>query len=165
MRLKCPSVATILDYRTWEEIDMNKRIAELLGGVAALVTLNAAQAVAPTASSQTETLAAQSYAELLNPVPNAVPSLIADDARRAQQRAFRRQFAQYHHHHHHHHHNGFSTTTGVLGAIGIISTMQPGYAPAPSVSPVVANCIRQHKSYDPQSGTYADKSGNRHPCP
>jgi hypothetical protein len=147
------------------EIDMNKRIAELLGGVATLVTLNAAQAVAPTASSQTGPFAVQSYAELLNPVANAVPLLIADDAKRAQQRGFRRQFAQYHHHHHHHHHNGFSATTGVLGAIGIITTMQPGYASGPSVSPEVANCIRAHKSYDPQSGTWADKSGNLHRCP
>jgi hypothetical protein len=141
---------------------MNKRIAELLGGVAALVTLNAAQALAPAAGSQTDPFAAQSYAELLNPVPNAVPLLIADDARRAQQRAFRRQFAQYHHHHHHHHHNGFSTTTGVLNAIGIISTMQPA---GRSVSPEVANCIRAHKAYDPQSGTYTDKKGNPHYCP
>jgi hypothetical protein len=146
-----------------EEFDMNKRIAELLGGVAALVTLNAAQAVAPTASSQTEPLAAQSYAELLNSVPNAVPLLIADDAKRAQQRTVRQQLAQfYHHHHHHHHHNGFSATTGVLDAIGIIGTMQPA---RPSVSPEVASCIRAHKSYDPQSGTYADKNGNRHYCP
>ena len=141
---------------------MNKRIAELLGGVATLVTLNAAQAVAPTAGSQTDPFAVQSYAELLNPVANAVPLLIADDARRAQQRAFRRQFAQYHHHHHHHHHNGFSTTTGVLNAIGILSTMQPA---GPSVSPEVANCIRAHKTYDPQSGTWADKSGKLHYCP
>jgi hypothetical protein len=146
-----------------EEIDMNKRIAELLGGVAALVTLNAAQAVAPAANSQTDPFAAQSYAELLNPVANAVPLLIADDAKRAQQRAFRPRLAQFQHHHHHH--NNFSTTTGFLGAVGIISTMQPGYAPGPSVSPEVANCIRAHKTYDPQSGTYTDKKGNPHYCP
>ena len=141
---------------------MNKRIAELLGGVAALVTLNAAQTVAATADSQTDPFAVQSYAELLNPVPNAVPLLIADEARRAQQRAFRPRLAQYHHHHHH---NNFSTTTGVLNAIGIISTMQPGYAPGASVSPEVASCIRAHKTYDPQSGTWTDKSGNLHRCP
>ena len=139
---------------------MNKRIAELLGGVAALVTLNAAQAVAPAANSQTDPFAAQSYAELLNPVANAVPLLIADDAKRAQQRALRPRLAQFLHHHHHH--NNFSTTTGVLNAIGIISTMQPA---GPSVSPEVANCIRAHKSYDPQSGTYTDKSGKLHYCP
>lgn len=143
---------------------MNKRIAELLGGVAALVTLNAAQAVAPTAGSQTEPFAVQSYAELLNPVANAVPLLIADDARRVQQRTVRQQLAQFHHHHHHnhHHHNGFSATTGVLDALSIISTMQPA---RPSVSPEVASCIRQHKSYDPQSGTYTDNHGNLHRCP
>jgi BA14K-like protein len=142
---------------------MNKRIAELLGGVAALVTLNAAQAVAATADSQTDPFVVQSYAELLNPVPNAVPLLIADEARRAQQRPFRPRLAQFQHHHHHH--NNFSTTTGVLNAIGVISTMQPGYAPGSGVSPEVANCIRAHKTYDPQSGTYTDKKGNPHYCP
>jgi hypothetical protein len=144
-----------------EEIDMNKRIAELLGGVATLVTLNAAQAVAPTADSQTDPFAVQSYAELLNSVPNAMPLLIADEARRAQQRPFRPRLAQYHHHHHHNNYYG----TGVLGAIGIITSMQPSYAPGPAISPDVANCIRAHKTYDPQSGTYTDKKGNPHYCP
>jgi hypothetical protein len=43
--------------------------------------------------------------------------------------------------------------------------MQPGYAPGPSVSPEVTACIRAHKTYDPQSGTYTDKKGNPHYCP
>jgi hypothetical protein len=149
-----------------EEIDMNKRIAELLGGVAALITLNAAQAVAPAASSQANWLAAQSYAELLNPVPNAVPLLIADDAKRAQQRPLRLQLAQFHHHHHHHHHhhNGYSSTDVLLGVIGGIIATQPGYAPGPG-NPDVAYCIHRYRSYDPRSGTYLGGDGYRHPCP
>ncbi|HWF78318.1 MAG TPA: hypothetical protein VN694_14205 [Caulobacteraceae bacterium] len=50
---------------------------------------------------------ALSYADLLEPVPNATARLAADDAMREQ--AARLQPAQYweqqHHHHHHHHHS------------------------------------------------------------
>jgi hypothetical protein len=48
---------------------------------------------------------ATSYAELLDPVPDAEVRLAADDALREQ--APRLQVAQYweHHHHHHHHHS------------------------------------------------------------
>jgi hypothetical protein len=159
--LKGPPFAARLDDGTCGGIDMSKRIAELLGGVAALVTLNAAQAMAPTVDSQTDPFAVQSYADLLNPIANAVPLLIADDAKRAQQHPFRPRLAQFHHHHHHNNYYG----AGVLGAIGIISTVQPGYAPGASVSPEVASCIRAHKTYDPQSGTWTDKSGNLHRCP
>ena len=84
---------------------MNKRIAALLGGVAAVVAFNAGQAAAASvAAGHTGSLNAQSYAELLEPIPNAVPLLMADDAERAQRPA-QVQLAQYHHHHHHHHHH------------------------------------------------------------
>jgi hypothetical protein len=94
---------------------MHKRIAGLLGGVAALATFNGAQA-APSVAPTQDTLNVQSYAELLDPISNAVPLLIADDAARAQQRSTGVQLAQFHHHHHHHHHQfggfGFGAVIG-----------------------------------------------------
>jgi len=78
---------------------MHKRIAGLLGGVAALATFNGAQAAHSVAPNQ-GSLNVQSYAELLDPISNAVPLLIADDAARAQQRSTGVRLAQYHHHHH-----------------------------------------------------------------
>jgi hypothetical protein len=65
---------------------MDKRLAGLLGGVAALVTLNSALAAVSAAPGQTGFLKAQSYADLLEPIPNAVSLLIAEDTARAQQR-------------------------------------------------------------------------------
>lgn len=150
---------------------MNKRIAGLLGGVAALATLNAAQAAAP-APGATTSLAAQSYAELLEPVPNALPRLIADDAARAQLPA-RVQLAQYHHHHHHHHHHHGFFPGAALGVLGGIIAAQPRYyepapvyaAPPPGYDEDEAYCMRRFKSYDPESGTYLGFDGYRHPCP
>lgn len=96
---------------------MDKKVAGLLGAVAALATLDTAQAAAPAAVSTTDALNAQSYAELLAPVPNAMATLVADDAARSQQPVAKDagsvQVAQYHHHHHryrrhrhrHHHHH------------------------------------------------------------
>ena len=95
---------------------MDKRIAGLLGGVAALTTLGTAQAAAP-ATSAGGALSASSYADLLTPVPDAMAALKADDA--AKQNETRTQVAQvvivdrHHHHHHHHHHSGVGITVGV----------------------------------------------------
>ena len=85
---------------------MDKRLAGLLGAAAALTTMTAAQA-APTQT--TEPAQATSYRDLLDPIPNALPQLKADDARLAQKPAQEgTQLAQVsiqlgHHHHHHHH--------------------------------------------------------------
>jgi hypothetical protein len=78
---------------------MEKKIAGVLGAVAALGTLAAAQA-APT-----DVLRANSYTELLNPIPNAAAQLKALDEREASQPAAQEKNLQlaYHHHHHHHH--------------------------------------------------------------
>lgn len=81
---------------------MDKKIAGLLGAAAALTTMTSAQA----APAQTELAPATSYRDLLDPVPNAVPMLKADDAQRAE--AAKMEVAQIsvqigHHHHHHHH--------------------------------------------------------------
>ncbi len=127
---------------------MDKKIAGLLGAVAGLATLSAAQAApAPTVSN--EPTQATSYADLLAPVANATELLKADDAMQAQQAAAQSaadlQVAQayypypnppppyaysryYHHHHHHHHryvrrphhHHHHGTFVGVPGVGGVV---------------------------------------------
>jgi hypothetical protein len=83
---------------------MDKKIAGLLGAVAALGSLNAAQA-AP-GPDPTEVLQANSYAELLEPIANASALLRAVDEARPEPSADANvQVAQYYHHHHHHHHH------------------------------------------------------------
>jgi hypothetical protein len=78
---------------------MEKKIAGLLGAVAALGTLTSAHA----APVPTDPLQANSYAELLEPIPNAAAVLkVVDEQAPADANI---QLAQYHHHHHHHHHS------------------------------------------------------------
>jgi len=80
---------------------MDKKIAGLLGAVAAVSTLGTAQA-APVAT-PTATLRADSFAELLEPIPNAAALLHAVDAQgQAETVEGNVQLARYHHHHHHH---------------------------------------------------------------
>lgn|SRR5579871_5395459 len=82
---------------------MDRKIAGLLGAVAALGTVSAAQA-APTPRVPTEPLRANSFAELLQPIPNAVSVLkTVDESQSAPSAEGNVQLAQYHHHHHHHH--------------------------------------------------------------
>jgi hypothetical protein len=97
---------------------MDKKIAGLLGAAAALVSMSSANAASPAAGTS---LQATSYADLLNPVPNAVAQLIADDAARAagevktaqiqveighhHHHRYHRRHRRHHHHHHHHHSN------------------------------------------------------------
>jgi hypothetical protein len=97
-----------------EGIDMDKRIAGLLGAAAALASMDAAQAATPAAPGPADTMRVASYAELLAPIPNAVALLIANDAVRTQSPAQRVQLAGHHHHHryrrrsrHHHHHSNY----------------------------------------------------------
>lgn len=80
---------------------MDKKIAGLLGAAAALTTVTAANAGV---SSQSSELApATSYQDLLNPIPDPIAKLKADDSRLAETPAVEgTQVAQYHHHHHHH---------------------------------------------------------------
>jgi hypothetical protein len=79
---------------------MDRKIAGLLGAVGALASLNTAQAVTP--SDSKEVLKAQSYADLLEPIPNAMAALQAVDHEPAVA-SDNVQLAQYHNHHHHHH--------------------------------------------------------------
>ena len=89
---------------------MDKKLAGLLGAVATLSAMHAAQAVA----SPTDVLQANSFAELLAPIPNAAAQLKALDEHEASQPTEAKvELAQYyapyyhHHHHHHHHHHAF----------------------------------------------------------
>jgi len=95
---------------------MDKKIAGLLGAAAALATVGGANAA--TEVQGTPQNPATAYRELLNPVPNAVAALKADDARReAEARNVKTaqltvQMGHHHHHHgvrirvgHHHHHH------------------------------------------------------------
>ncbi|WP_094193652.1 hypothetical protein [Bradyrhizobium viridifuturi] len=83
---------------------MEKKIAGLLGAVAALGTLATAQA-APVPS---DVLKAGSYADLLEPIPNAARTLQALEQHAAAQPAdVNVQVAQFYHHHHRHHHHGY----------------------------------------------------------
>jgi hypothetical protein len=90
------------------EVDMDKKIAGLVGAISALAPVNAGQA-----REVTEVLNARSYAELLQPIPNAVALLMAADAvnvARAKAEAEQDpnvKLAQYGYHHHHHHHRWY----------------------------------------------------------
>ena len=103
---------------------MDKKIAGLLGAAAALTTVGAAHAsTAPV----TEPSAATSYRDLLEPVPDAVAALIADETARARRPAEVRLAQYHHHHHHHHHHHGYNPGAAIVGGVigGIIGATQP----------------------------------------
>lgn len=87
---------------------MDKKIAGLLGAVAALGTLGAAQASPAPAPNPSDALKANSYADLLEPIPNAAKILRAlDEQAPAKLDEHNVQVAQWYHHHHHHHHHGY----------------------------------------------------------
>ncbi len=89
---------------------MDKKLAGLLGAAAALSAVTTAQA-AP--ASGPELPQASSYRDLLDPIPNALPLLKADDARLAETGAVRTaQVVIGHHHHHHHHRAGVYVRVG-----------------------------------------------------
>jgi hypothetical protein len=79
---------------------MDKKIFGLIAAVSGLGTLGAAQADTPSAHVD-RVMAAQSFSELLEPIPNAAALLIAADERDAAP-APGVQLAQDYHHHHHH---------------------------------------------------------------
>ena len=80
---------------------MDKKFAGLLGAVATLGSLTGVEA-AP-APAPTDILRANSYADLLEPIPNAVAHLRAVDESAHAKRAENVELAQFYHHHHHHH--------------------------------------------------------------
>jgi hypothetical protein len=88
---------------------MDKKIAGLLGAAAALATVGSVNATEVQGNPSNHVT---SYRDLLNPVPNALAALKADDAKRASTPDETTQVAQgvyigvgHHHHHHHHHHH------------------------------------------------------------
>lgn len=91
---------------------MDKRLAGLLGAAAALATMNAGHAA--TLAQQTELAPAANYKDLLDPIPNALAVLKADDERLAAtpgsdwiqvaSHHHHHRYRRRHHHHHHHHH-------------------------------------------------------------
>ncbi len=97
---------------------MDKKIAGLLGAAAALSAVGSAQAApaprAPLAS-------ASSYRDLLEPIPNAVAALKADDVAHPHNSSNAKlERVQYHHHHHHHHHHhgyGPGIVNGIIGGV------------------------------------------------
>jgi opacity protein-like surface antigen len=80
---------------------MDKKIAGLLGAAAALTTMSAAQsAVAEPVRNKPPS----GYRDLLEPVPDALNALKADDAGMAAAKTQGgERVAQYYYHHHHHH--------------------------------------------------------------
>jgi hypothetical protein len=99
---------------------MDKTIVGIVGAVAGLATVGGAQAATPATQDAGGVLAAQSFAELLDPIPNALAALRAADSAAAAAPArdeAEMKVAQlyigvgHHHHHrsfrhHHHHHRG-----------------------------------------------------------
>ena len=83
---------------------MDGKIATLAAGAAALITAPAMASAAPQAPEPAVPVAA-SYAELLNPIPNASERLRLADAQgeSAQPQLIEAQYVAHHHHHHHHH--------------------------------------------------------------
>ena len=93
---------------------MEKKIAGLLGAVAALGTISGAQAAPAPASDPSDALKVNSYAELLEPIPNAVKVLEAiDEQQPVKPWEDNIKVAQFYHHHHHHHHHGFRFGFGI----------------------------------------------------
>jgi hypothetical protein len=93
---------------------MDNKIVGLVGAISGLASLDAAQAATVAGPNATEVLGARSYAELLDPIPNALALLreveAADDALVGRESAAdpNVKIAEHHHHHHryrHHHHH------------------------------------------------------------
>jgi hypothetical protein len=86
---------------------LDKTIMGLLGGVSALALLGGPQASAASTVEVDALQPASSFAELLDPIPNAEKVLRAEDERRAADAAVENPIvvADYYHHHHHYHHH------------------------------------------------------------
>jgi hypothetical protein len=88
---------------------MEKKIAGLLGAVATLGAFNAAQAAPTPSPAPSDVMRANSFADLLEPIPNAAALLQAVDESAPTPSAnenvqLAQIFIEHHHHHHHHHH-------------------------------------------------------------
>jgi hypothetical protein len=91
---------------------MDNKTINVIGAAAVIAAGTAGTAAAAPASAE-PIPAAASYADLLQPVPDAMSRLTADDAahQNAPAKLFDAQYnpggpyAHHHHHHHHHHHS------------------------------------------------------------
>lgn len=96
---------------------MKFHVAALLSSTAVLVSLSATQA-APLQSSASN-LEVQSFAQLLDPIPNALEKLQIDDLTRREARPtlIPAQFYEHHHHHYHHHHHFDDEDADIIGGV------------------------------------------------
>ena len=94
---------------------MDKKLIGAITGASAIALLAGGAAASTPSAPPSGVQAASSFAELLDPVPDAISVLKADDQRARETDANGVQLAQYdeegfggygyrHHHHHHHHH-------------------------------------------------------------
>jgi|ERR1700722_10509665 hypothetical protein len=96
---------------------MDKKIVGVIGAITGLAAMDQAAQATPTATPAPDMMNARSYAELLDPIPNAVAALRASDAAApretqavgglngdTQVAGWHHHHHGYHHHHHHHHH-------------------------------------------------------------
>ena len=82
---------------------MERKIAGLLGAMATLGAVNAAQAAPMPTPVPSEALQANSFAELLEPIPNATDLLSAiDESQQSPSTERHVRLARYYHHQHHH---------------------------------------------------------------
>jgi hypothetical protein len=81
---------------------MSRKVTGLVGTVAAVVMCDASMAATQAQPNPGNALRVESYADLLEPIPNAAALLRAVD-REQDTQAPRVQLAYYYHHHHHHH--------------------------------------------------------------
>jgi hypothetical protein len=85
---------------------LDKTLISLLGGASALALLGGSQAsAAPPVDELSLLQPAGSFAELLDPIPNAQNVLRAEIERSGDAEQKPIVMAQYHHHHHHHYHH------------------------------------------------------------
>jgi hypothetical protein len=84
---------------------MDKKLMGVLGAASTLALLaGGAAAATPTEASGLELRPAQSFAELLDPIPNAIETLKAEDQKGPPAtESSTEKVAQYYYHHHHHH--------------------------------------------------------------
>ena len=82
---------------------MDRKIAGVIGAIATFGAVSGATA-AVASSDPADVLKAESFADLLKPVPNATEALRAIDATTPAPAARGVRVAQFYHHHHHHHH-------------------------------------------------------------
>ncbi len=81
---------------------MDKTIVGLLGGASALALMGGAGT--SSAEPATALQPAKTYAELLDPIPDASARLRAENDRPASVELVQYDYGYGHHHHHHHHH-------------------------------------------------------------